>query len=236
VHVLRPGDDFVALARAADDGALGIAGGDGSLGAVAAVALERNAPFVCIPFGTRNHFARDTRLPQDPVQALALLDSGVERRVDAGLAGERVFLNNVSLGLYAELVRRRRRRRHRPGHVALATARAAVKLGRDRGRTAHFRVDGKSVDAHVLLVANNAYELEVFDVGVRERLDEGRLHLYVAPGWRPSTWEERSCERVEVDSAGHQVQAAIDGDLAMLDTPLEFRVEPRALRLLVPPG
>ena len=49
-----------------------MAGGDGSLAAVAEVAIERDLPFVCIPFGTRNHFARDLGLDRDdPLGALA---------------------------------------------------------------------------------------------------------------------------------------------------------------------
>ena len=65
VHVLREGDDAAEVAREAD-GPVGVAGGDGSLGAVAEVALERDVPFVCIPFGTRNHFARDLGLDRPP--------------------------------------------------------------------------------------------------------------------------------------------------------------------------
>src|SRR5919206_569223 len=73
----------------------------------AAFALERDLPFVCIPFGTRNHFARDLGLDRDdPLAALASF-GGHERRIDVGRVGDRVFLNNVSLGLYARLVHRR---------------------------------------------------------------------------------------------------------------------------------
>ena len=90
---------------------LGMAGGDGSLAAVADVALEQEVPFVCIPFGTRNHFARDLGLDRDdPIGALAAFD-GEERRIDVGRVGERLFLNNVSLGLYARLVHRREHHR-----------------------------------------------------------------------------------------------------------------------------
>ena len=104
---LRPGEDAATVAHeAAERGAtaLGMAGGDGSLGAVAAVALERDVPFVCIPFGTRKHFARDLGLDRDdPLAALAALE-GPERQVDIGTVNGRVFLNNVSLGLYAAFV------------------------------------------------------------------------------------------------------------------------------------
>ena len=213
---------------------LGVAGGDGSLGPVAGVAIERDLPFVCVPLGTRNHFARDLGLDRDdPVGALAAF-AGRERRIDVGRLGERVFLNNVSLGLYAELVHRRER--HRRRRVAFARLRALALLGRDRGRSTHFVVDGNPVDAPVVLVANNAYELDVLNVGVRERLDEGLLYVYMTHGWRPGTWEERSCERVSIDAPDHRVKAAVDGEPAVLETPLIFEITPLALRVLLPPG
>src|SRR4051812_20659563 len=99
VHLLEQGEDPAELARAADGDALGVAGGDGSLAAVADVAIERDLPFVCIPFGTRNHFARDAGLDRDdPLGALAAFN-GTERRVDVGRANDRLFLNNVSVGM-----------------------------------------------------------------------------------------------------------------------------------------
>src|SRR4051812_47390104 len=80
-RVLSVGDDPAALARSAQADVLGMAGGDGSLGAVASVAIDRGLPFVCIPFGTRNHFARDAGLPDDPVDALAAF-GGEEHQID----------------------------------------------------------------------------------------------------------------------------------------------------------
>ena len=84
-HVLREGEDPAELARAATDApVLGMAGGDGSLGPVAAVALERDLPFVCVPFGTYNHFAWDAGIDRDdPIGALDAF-RGEERRVDVG--------------------------------------------------------------------------------------------------------------------------------------------------------
>ena len=232
--MLEPDDDLAELARAADTDALGMAGGDGSLGTVAAVAVDRDLPFVPIPFGTRNHFARDLGLDVD--DPLAVLDAfdGEERRVDVGRAGDRLFLNNVSLGLYAELVHRREQ--HRRRRDALARLRALLLLARDRGRHDHFVVDGERVHAHVVLVGNNEYELDAFELGTRERLDEGLLHLYVAHGWTPRSWEERTCDHVTVDVDSHHLKAAVDGEPALFETPLEFRLEPLALRVLVPPG
>ena len=155
LHVLRDGEDLVELARAADADVLGMAGGDGSLGAVASIAIERDLPFVCVPWGTRNHFARDLGLDvDDPIGALDAFDDGVERRVDVGRAANRVFLNNVSFGVYARLVRRREAQRRRD--AAFARIRAlATSLWHDHSWTLRYRVDGLPVRASVLLVANN---------------------------------------------------------------------------------
>jgi diacylglycerol kinase family enzyme len=233
VRVLGEGEDSAEVARAANGDALGVAGGDGSLAAVAEVALERGLPFVCIPYGTRNHFARDLGLDRDdPLGALAAF-SGLERTVDVGLADGRLFLNNVALGLYARLVHRREH--HRRRRDAFATIRALLLLAGARGRQQHLSIDGQLVSASVALVTNNAYELDVFNVGERKRLDGGRLHLYVAHGWRPRTWEERAGTEFTIESDA-RLPAAIDGEPTRLDSKVRFTVEPRGLRVLVPPG
>jgi diacylglycerol kinase family enzyme len=233
VHLLQEGEDLPALARAAGADVLGMAGGDGSLAAVAAVAIEQDVPFVCVPFGTRNHFARDLGLDRDdPLAALAAFDEGEERRVDVGRVGERLFLNNVSLGLYALLVHRREH--HRRRRDALARLRALALSLQYRRRRQRFTIDGTQVRARLVLVANNAYTFDLLSLGERERLDEGLLHLYVPHGFRRITWEEQSCTELEIGSPLPRVRAAIDGEPVELDTPLECRIEPRALRVLVP--
>src|SRR5689334_14640724 len=108
--VLEPGRDLPALVRdaiAAGADALGMAGGDGSMAVVAAAASRQDLPFVCVPAGTRNHFARDLGLaPDDPVGALAAFSDGVERRIDLGEVNGRVFVNNVCIGVYGDAVQR----------------------------------------------------------------------------------------------------------------------------------
>jgi len=202
VHVLAPGDDLAALAREADASALGVAGGDGSMGVVAGAAIERGLPFVCVPFGTRNHFARDLGL-DDPFAALPAFSDGAVRAVDVGRAGDRIFVNNVSLGAYAQRVH-------------------GVRL-----RPLRLTIDDAPVRARVVLFANNAYRID----GVRERLDEGVLHLYVAHGVLRRLWDERVGERFVV---GGVRKVAIDGEALELEPPFEVAIEPSALRVLVP--
>jgi diacylglycerol kinase family enzyme len=226
-HVLREGEDAAELARAATDAsALGMAGGDGSLGAVAAVALERDLPFVCVPFGTYNHFAWDAGIDRDdPLGALLAFDGG-ERRVDVGRIGDdRLFLNTVSFGLYAALVAEE----DRTGSRIRALFRRAV-----RGGHVRLRIDGEPVTARIVVVGNNVYRLHPLDVGSRPRLDEGILHLGIARGLLPRSWEERRAARFRIEADAPSLDVAIDGEPVRLRPPVELRVEPRALRLLLP--
>ena len=255
VHLLEPGDDPAALARAAVEGgadAVGVAGGDGSMGLVAAVAVEAGVPFVCVPSGTRNHFAGDLGLDRgDPLAALAAF-AGPERRVDVATVGDRVFVNNVSLGAYADLVADPR---YRAGKLATAHAVLPASL---RGERELLRVDLRDAagrehpDVLVLLVACNAYELN----GVRERMDGGVLQVSalrartgaalaglatrtLARGGRAPAgtgWAQWTTTVLRVEAPLPQLPAGIDGEAAPLAAPLEFRVLPRALRVLVPPA
>jgi diacylglycerol kinase family enzyme len=227
LHVLGEQEDAAEVAGAADADVLGVAGGDGSLAEVAEVALERDVPFVCVPLGTRNHFARDLGLDRtDPLGALHAF-GGAERRIDVGRADERLFLNNVSLGIYARLVHRREQHRRRREAFARVRAWAAVLTHR---APLGITIDGEPVETRILLVANNAYRIDFPTIGAREQLDEGKLHLYI-PGD-----EERAGDRFVVDAGAGRLEAAVDGEPDVLRTPIEFRIEPGALRVLVPDG
>ena len=225
-HVLREGEDPFELAREAVATALGMAGGDGSLAPVAAAALERDLPFVCVPFGTYNHFAWDAGIDRDdPIGALEAF-GGEERRVDVGRIGhESLFLNTVSFGLYAALVAEEDRVGTRLG--------AAVRLIRRR-KEVRLGIDGEQVTARIVVVGNNVYRLHPLEVGQRPRLDQGLLHLGIARGLLPWSWEERRGRRFSIEADEPEIEVAVDGEPSRLRTPVELRVEPGALRLLLP--
>jgi hypothetical protein len=246
---LQPGDDLATLATAAaDDGAdaLAMAGGDGSQGIVAAVAAERGLPYACIPAGTRNHFALDLGVDRDDVVgALDAFVDGGERVVDLAEVNGRVFVNNVSLGLYASAVQR-------DGYRA-AKVRTLLDTMPDvmgpAGRQSDLRWSGPHGTAGsagaVLLVSNNRYRLGwVLGSGTRPRIDEGQLGIAVLGAvpervWqrllprRP--WREWSAPQFEVHSAAG-VPAGIDGEATVLSAPLRFRTRPCALRVRIAPG
>src|SRR5947207_12250318 len=107
-RILQPHQDLAALLADAVAGgadALGIAGGDGSMAAVATAARAHGLPFVCVPAGTRNHLALDLGVDRhDLVGALEAFTDGVERSIDVAEVNGLVFLNNVSLGIYGDAV------------------------------------------------------------------------------------------------------------------------------------
>jgi diacylglycerol kinase family enzyme len=166
-----------------------------------------------------------------PVAALAAFRDGVERRVDVGRVNGRLFLNNVSLGVYAGLVHRREH--HRRRGEALARIRGVLAVAQHRHRL-RLRVNGEELVARVLLIGNNHYELSLFTLGERERLDRGELQLWAAAGVFPTAWEERIDARFTIELGRGTVRAAIDGEPVVLEQVLEVESLPGALRVLLP--
>ena len=188
--VLGPKHDLAALVdEAVADGAdaLGVAGGDGSLGVVAAAARAHGLPFVCVPAGTRNHFALDVGVDRDDlVGALdAFGDQGVERSIDVAEVNGRVFLDNVSLGIYGDAVQQPSTATRRCGHcwrdrggARSESAASELRLVDDLGREHRHPA--------VVLVSNNPYALDrPVAPGTRPRLDGGELGIVVLDRPRP---------------------------------------------------
>jgi diacylglycerol kinase family enzyme len=237
--LLRPGDDLPALARQAVErgaDALGAAGGDGSLAIVAAVALEHGLPFVCVPAGTRNHFALDVGVDRrDLVGSLDAFTDGVERRIDVAETNGRLFLNNVSLGVYGDAVRQPAYRDAKARTLLETTATVLGPSGDATGLEIVDDLGSSHRDPAVVLVSNNPYSLEPPHApGTRPRLESGRLGIVVLErppaGERPGrTW---TVTRLEVN-ATVPLHAGVDGEAVDLSPPLRFAVRPGALRVRI---
>jgi diacylglycerol kinase family enzyme len=253
---LTPGDDLLqlaedAIARGAD--VIGMAGGDGSQALVATVAGHHDVPHVVIPAGTRNHFALDLGLDRDDVVgALDAFGEAVERRIDMATVNGRVFVNNASLGLYAEIVQSAEYR-----DAKLKTA--AAMLPQLKGPDAepfdlrHAGPDGEPrATADVILVSNNPYLLVSLEgAGTRERIDRGTLGVAtlhiggavdldafialeaVGQARRFHGWDEWTSPRFQVDST-EPVHIGVDGEALTLDPPLVFESVPGAVRVRLP--
>ncbi len=258
VRVLEAGEDVRSAAvEVADGGAgsLAVAGGDGSVAAVAEVAVERGLPIVVVPAGTLNHFARDLGLDLiRPLRALDVFAAGRhERRVDVGRVNGRLFINNVSLGLYAEML-------GDPGYrqdkLRVAQAKLQAVFSNPELRHA-LRItppdEGPLESLVAVVVSNNPYEFARWEkFGQRHRLDTGTLQISVldastlyelekllagtllgAIEFRPAL-RHWTAERLETGVLGEVVRAGVDGEPITLQAPLRFEVESGALRVLVP--
>ena len=232
---LALGDDLAALVAEAVAGgadALAAAGGDGTQAIIATAAAERGLPYACIPAGTRNHFALDLGVDRDDVVgALDALVDGCERRVDLAEVNGTVFVNNVSLGIYAQAVQAEGYREAKLRTIAHAVPDT---LGPD-GTPLDLRGDGPDGLEHasgaVILVSNNPYRLRLVGAGTRPSMDTGTLGVTVfEPGqgrghrpvlqWAVPAFDVRSAE---------PVPAGLDGEAVTLDPPVRFTSRPGAL-------
>ncbi|MGO8873506.1 MAG: diacylglycerol/lipid kinase family protein [Acidimicrobiales bacterium] len=255
--LLESGDDLrllaeTAVARGAD--ALGMAGGDGSQAVVASVAAGHGLPFVCIPAGTRNHFALDLGIDRaDPLGALGAFGSALETAIDLGEINGEVFVNNVSLGIYARVVASEEYREAKRRTVAemlpdLLGPEAAPSGLVVRGP------DGPIVDAQVIQVSNNPYTLSsVSGFGSRPRLDSGSLGVATLSIDRPGDvnrlvalevaghperfpgWRQWTASALDVTGPS-PMAAASDGEAQVWAPPLHFAIRPAALRVRIAAG
>ena len=242
----------VAVAGGAD--ALGMAGGDGSQAAVAAVAAKHGLPFVCIPAGTRNHFALDLGIDRDdPVGALDAFGPARETLIDVGEVNDIVFVNNVSLGLYARIVASVLYRQAKQRTVAEMLPRL-VGPGAEPSGLAVDGPDGPIAGAQLVQVSNNPYRLSsLTGFGSRPRLNGGvlgvatlsisrtsdvnRLVALEAAGHpeRFGGWRQWTARHLEVRGPP-STPAAVDGEARTLVSPLRFGIRHRALRVRIASG
>ena len=238
--VLEPGDDLHELAVASasrEPPALGMAGGDGSQALVADVAAAHGIPYVCVAAGTRNHLALDLGLDvEDVAGGLDAFAEGIVRSIDLAYANDRVFVNNVSIGVYAEVVQSGAYR-----DAKLKTALGALPglIGPSAVEHHVSFVDGYGAErpaGTVLLVSNNPYELHrPFAAGARLRLDTGVLGIALVQAGRTLTLRQWTAATFEV-WADSPIVAAIDGEAVTLEERIHFRSEPGALTVLLPPN
>jgi len=230
------------------------AGGDGTINHLVQALVHTDAVLGVLPIGTFNHFARDLDLPLDWREALHIALTGATRQIDAARVNERFFVNNLSMGLYPELVARREERgRDYPrwkarAYATLATLRKFPHVVINVETEHHQEV----IRTHVFMVSNNSYDLSRLGVEApRSTLEEGRLSVYWLPHLRrfalmrfaahylagrvkdaPGFRSFRTA-RMKVQAAKKHLHVGIDGEVFTLETPLVITILPKALQVRV---
>jgi diacylglycerol kinase family enzyme len=256
--IIKGEDDIEIVARqavASGADALGISSGDGSIGAVAKVAIEYNLPIVVLPGGTRCHFARDLGLNINRIGDGLAGFSGKERRIDVGNINGRIFLNNTSIGLYADIVSHPEYREDK-FDVSRKVLRSIVN-GKKKLYDLQFRYgQTKFKEALQVLVGVNCYNtVNIFELGHREQLDGGVLQVTAVTKINNDVvkkilnpliidklhilsnqdafqqWETHS---FRIKNSTDSLELGVDGEYEVYDNPVTVRIMPKALRIYVP--
>ncbi|HYW30073.1 MAG TPA: diacylglycerol kinase family protein [Gemmatimonas sp.] len=248
-------DDLIA--RATRDGAtmLVAGGGDGTVNAVASAVIGTQRTLGVLPLGTLNHFAKDLAIPFDIEAAVLLLRDGMVCDVDVGEVNDRVFINNSGLGLYPDIVRQRERRQEAGSSKWPAAFVSALHALR-RYRTLGIRVmvGGKALYRRTpaVFIGNNEYTTDSGLEPKRPSLSDGCLSLYMphphgrarllwfslrallGNSGRLEGFDVVLTDSLSIESRHRRLHVALDGEVAVMETPLNYRTRARALRVLVP--
>ena len=259
LRLARSGDQIELFAKAAVDSDAEVVlagGGDGTISSVAGVVAASGKTFGVLPLGTLNNFSKDLNIPQDIAEAIRVIAEGKTAEIDLAEVNGRKFINNSSIGLYPRIVRKRDQHQQRLGYGKWRAAFwAAISIFRiSPFLKVEILVDGKLFvrKTPFVFVGNNEYEMEIYNIGRRPKLDKGRLSIYflhrggrlgvimlllrtitgTVKQWRD--FEEVLTDSIRIGTRRKRMQVAFDGEVASVEMPLQYRILPKALRVIVP--
>jgi len=231
------------------------AGGDGTIGTVAGVLAGTSTPLGILPLGTLNHLAKDLKIPFDMKEAVLTIAAGKTREIDVGEVNGHIFVNNSSIGLYPKAVLRRNQEIIRLGRgkwPAMLDASIRIFLRFPLVTLRLETSDGSLTrTTPFLFVGNNRYEMKILRVGDRPSLERGELCTYLLKHAgrlallrillmgllgikRENDFTFILSKEVQVQTRRSHITVSADGQLMTLQTPLNYRIRPKALRVFAP--
>jgi diacylglycerol kinase family enzyme len=235
-----------------------VAGGDGTVAKAASALVGTPTALAVVPGGTLNHFAKDHGIPTDHAEAVEVSATGDTTTTDVATVNGRVFLNTSSVGAYVLFVRTRERLERYCGyHVATFLAVLRL-LGRVRPFTVELSLDGaiRQYRSALVFVGVGERELQLPSIGSRAKNGRRGLHVIVVRGgtWarliaaglmavfggtdaiaRRALADSFIVDECRIELRRRLGRIAIDGEIIEMTSPLAFRIERDALRLVVPP-
>lgn len=233
------------------------AGGDGTVSSIAGVIVELDlkVKFGVLPTGTFNHFAKDIGMPQDIETALEVIAKGKSTYIDIGKVNHMYFLNNSSLGLYPKLVKYRQNYQKKGLWKWFAFGASMFALFRS---DTSFHVEFESGQhkkikrTPFVFVGNNKYEMEGFSAGARKNLDQGilslciamevtklRLTSFVFHAIKGSLIQQKDfniigVQEFTINSRKRFLHVSHDGEVSSMQTPLQYKILPKVLWVIIP--
>jgi diacylglycerol kinase family enzyme len=259
---LRPfrGDPADEAARAVADGfrIIVAAGGDGTVAGVAHALAGTTAALAVLPLGTFNYFARGLQMPEDPEAAARAILDGADHFIRVGTLNGRVFLNNVSIGLYPAILEEREATYARFGRYRIlahiASLRTILRFQKP------YRMDlvqdqtRHRVRTPMIFVARSAYQLDQFGLQGAEAISDDRFVMFLAPtqtrlGFLRLAWRlvrrrvdhgrdvlVSTPRRIEVSVRGRRrLSVALDGEKLRMRLPLVVELADDRLHVILPP-
>lgn len=259
---LKPGQEMAAMAKeqvrlaTEREDVVVAAGGDGTVNLIAGLCHEYDAIFGIIPHGTFNYFAREHKIPLTLPEAVETVINGRVAEVSVGLVNDKVFINNASFGLYTKLIRDRERASLRFGRIRLVAVLSALFTLLGKQRHSYVKIKAREKETSfvtpLVFIGNNTLQLENLGLQGADFTKENKLALIIM---RQSTrWEvarfflrglakslSQDTNLHEFGSAGFEIEMAqpivelvLDGEIVRYKTPLRFRADEKALRIIVP--
>ena len=258
IHRAQTGDAverLAARAAAGDADIIAAGGGDGTISTVASALVGKSKVLAVLPLGTLNNFSKDLQIPQDLDGAVRLIADGHTRVVDVAEVNGKYFINNSSIGLYPRIVRRREQQQRLGWGKWWAAAWAAWRfmwisplLG------VKLYVDGKEFvrKTPFVFVGNNDYEMDLYNIGRRPRMDEGLLCVYLLHGSgrvglvdlvlrtvfgrlkQADDFEDIRTDGLTVETRKKRILVARDGEVSVMNSPLQYKIHPGALKVIAP--
>ena len=238
-------------------GAIVVAGGDGTINAVARACVEVNRPLGILPIGTFNYVARNLRVPTEMSQAVAVIVKGRVQPIDLGEINGRIFLHNAGFGLYTRMLEQREQDVRRFGRSRLIAFLSGIRclLSSHPLYAVELVVDGRAERrlTTTLFFGCNALQLEELSVDAANCLRHQQLavlSLKLRNRWevaaaacaglmgrldRVKTTEVFCAGALRVRTRRRALTVVMDGELVLLRPPLDVRFRPGALMVFAPP-
>ncbi len=259
VTLAKNGEELIGAAKqAVKDGLPMVAagGGDGTQNAVAAQLVGTDVVYGVLPMGTLNHFAKDLGIPLAIDDAVATIAAGHQTQVDTAEVNGHRFLNNSSLGLYPDTVRRREMQQSRLGRSKWPAFFWAALTSLKRYPFLNLQLTTDKISYRqrtpFIFIGNNDYIMEGFNIGARSSLQDGRLSLYFAHRTgrlglvvlavravfgrlkQAKDFEMLHARTLTIESRHRQLRVSTDGEVNLMETPLVYKIVPRSLNVFVP--